>query len=74
MELHIPTLAPETLFNIGGLPITNTIITTPMITPITSKYDGEGTAGSKIKINIQESKIYGMGINVIFHQRSADAL
>jgi F-type H+-transporting ATPase subunit a len=25
-ELHIPTLAPETLFHIGGLPITNTII------------------------------------------------
>ncbi|MEK7131295.1 MAG: F0F1 ATP synthase subunit A [Patescibacteria group bacterium] len=28
MELHIPTLAPETLFHIGKLPITNTIINT----------------------------------------------
>lgn len=28
MELHIPTLAAETLFHIGGLPITNTIINT----------------------------------------------
>lgn len=28
MELHIPTLAPETLFYIGKLPITNTIINT----------------------------------------------
>ncbi len=26
MELHIPTLAPETLFHIGKLPITNTIV------------------------------------------------
>ncbi len=26
MELHIPTLAPETLFHIGSLPVTNTII------------------------------------------------
>ncbi|MEK7680614.1 MAG: F0F1 ATP synthase subunit A [Patescibacteria group bacterium] len=28
MEFHIPTLAPETLFHIGKLPITNTIINT----------------------------------------------
>lgn len=28
MELHIPTLAPEILFHIGSLPITNTIINT----------------------------------------------
>lgn len=28
MESHIPTLAPETLFHIGKLPITNTIINT----------------------------------------------
>lgn len=26
MELHIPTLAPETIFHIGKLPITNTIV------------------------------------------------
>lgn len=26
MELHIPTLAPETLFHVWGLPITNTIV------------------------------------------------
>jgi F-type H+-transporting ATPase subunit a len=26
MELHIPTLAPETLFHVGSLPVTNTII------------------------------------------------
>ena len=26
MELHIPTLAAETLFHIGSLPITNTIV------------------------------------------------
>ncbi|MBI2038264.1 MAG: F0F1 ATP synthase subunit A [Candidatus Magasanikbacteria bacterium] len=28
MELHIPTLAPEVLFHIGKLPVTNTIINT----------------------------------------------
>jgi F-type H+-transporting ATPase subunit a len=28
MELHIPTLAPETLFHIGKLPITNTVVNT----------------------------------------------
>lgn len=28
MEIHIPTLGPETLFSIKGLPITNTIINT----------------------------------------------
>lgn len=28
MELHIPTMAPETLFHIGKLPITNTVINT----------------------------------------------
>lgn len=28
MELHIPTLAPETLFHIGKIPVTNTIINT----------------------------------------------
>ena len=26
MELHIPTLAPETIFHLGSLPITNTIV------------------------------------------------
>jgi F-type H+-transporting ATPase subunit a len=26
MELHIPTLAPETIFHIGKLPVTNTIV------------------------------------------------
>lgn len=26
MEIHIPTLAPETLFHIGSLPVTNTMI------------------------------------------------
>ena len=26
MEFHIPTLAPEVVFNLGGLPITNTIV------------------------------------------------
>lgn len=28
MEFHIPTLAPEVVFNLGGLPITNTIVNT----------------------------------------------
>ncbi len=34
MQFHIPTLAPEVLFNIGGLPVTNTMVNASLATLI----------------------------------------